>query len=233
MSEVAKALDESRLITKSYQYAEVDVILAGDEVVEDKRLFYKPLDSEIEEYHPKATKTLFVGGLNRDVAESAVREMFGRFGEILDVDIKKSPAAAMAAASFAALHIFAGCRWTSRKLSTCCLSTPNKAAISSADSPLAANAAQAHCSPSAKPREACGACGRLADVVASANISAGEGPGLVFELRMEARPFDIVLSRLWCCCNWPLLSSDFVRSTLAAAGVEEAVAPMVVTRTLT
>ena len=36
MSEVAKALDESRLITKSYPYAEVDVILAGDEVVEDK-----------------------------------------------------------------------------------------------------------------------------------------------------------------------------------------------------
>ena len=69
-----------------------------------RRLFYKPLDSEIEEYHPKATKTLFVGGLNRDVAESAVREMFGRFGEILDVDIKKSPAAAMAAASKAEIE---------------------------------------------------------------------------------------------------------------------------------
>ena len=36
MSDVAKALDESRLITKSYPFAEVDVILAGDEVVEDK-----------------------------------------------------------------------------------------------------------------------------------------------------------------------------------------------------
>ena len=36
MSDVAKALDESRLITKSYPSAEVDVILAGDEVVEDK-----------------------------------------------------------------------------------------------------------------------------------------------------------------------------------------------------
>ena len=68
-------------------------------------MFYKPLDSEIEEYHPKATKTLFVGGLNRDVAESAVREMFARFGEILDVDIKKSPAAAMAAASGSASSI--------------------------------------------------------------------------------------------------------------------------------
>ena len=68
-------------------------------------MFYKPLDSEIEEYHPKATKTLFVGGLNRDVAESAVREMFGRFGEILDVDIKKSPAAAMAAFAAGCEHV--------------------------------------------------------------------------------------------------------------------------------
>ena len=61
-------------------------------------MFYRiESDSEIEEYHPKATKTLFVGGLNRDVNESAVKEMFARFGEILDVDIKKIPAAALAA----------------------------------------------------------------------------------------------------------------------------------------
>ena len=60
-------------------------------------MFYRPFENEIEEYHPKATKTLFVGGLNRDVTESVVKETFTRFGEILDVDIKKSPAAAMAA----------------------------------------------------------------------------------------------------------------------------------------
>lgn len=36
MADVAKALDESRLITKTYHTAEVDVILAGDEIVEDK-----------------------------------------------------------------------------------------------------------------------------------------------------------------------------------------------------
>ena len=36
MTDVDKALNEPRLITKTYHNAEVDVILAGDEIVEDK-----------------------------------------------------------------------------------------------------------------------------------------------------------------------------------------------------
>lgn len=36
MPDVAKALDETRLITKTYHNAEADVMLAGDEIVEDK-----------------------------------------------------------------------------------------------------------------------------------------------------------------------------------------------------
>ena len=91
MTDVAKALDETRLITKSYPNAEAEVLLSGEEVVEDKRLFYRPADAEVEEYHPKATRTLYVGGLSREVASSVVQEKFERFGEILEIDIKKSP----------------------------------------------------------------------------------------------------------------------------------------------
>ncbi len=55
-----------------------------------RRLHYRPTDSELEEFHPKATRTLFVGGLSRDATQSAVSDKFDRFGEILDVDIKKT-----------------------------------------------------------------------------------------------------------------------------------------------
>ena len=90
MTDVAKALDETRLITKSYPNAEAEVLLAGEEVVEDKRLFYRPSDAEVEEFHPKATRTLYVGGLSREAASNLVQEKFERFGEILEIDIKKS-----------------------------------------------------------------------------------------------------------------------------------------------
>ena len=90
MTDVAKALDETRLITKSYPNAEAEVLLAGEEVVEDKRLFYRPSDAEVEEFHPKATRTLYVGGLSRETASNLVQEKFERFGEILEIDIKKS-----------------------------------------------------------------------------------------------------------------------------------------------
>ena len=36
MTDVDKALNEPRLITKTYHNAEVDVMLAGEEIVEDK-----------------------------------------------------------------------------------------------------------------------------------------------------------------------------------------------------
>ena len=36
MTDVAKALDENRLITKSYPNAESDFMLSGEDVVEDK-----------------------------------------------------------------------------------------------------------------------------------------------------------------------------------------------------
>ena len=56
-----------------------------------RRLYYRPSDAELEEFHPKATRTLFVGGLSRDVATNIVQEKFERFGEILEIDVKRVP----------------------------------------------------------------------------------------------------------------------------------------------
>ena len=60
-------------------------------LLNSRRLYYRPSDAELEEFHPKATRTLFVGGLSRDIASTVVQEKFERFGEILEIDVKKVP----------------------------------------------------------------------------------------------------------------------------------------------
>lgn len=49
----------------------------------------RPLEAELDEYHPKATRTLFVGNLEKDVSTSQLRKQFDQFGEIIEIDIKK------------------------------------------------------------------------------------------------------------------------------------------------
>ncbi|GJQ73489.1 hypothetical protein Trydic_g13846 [Trypoxylus dichotomus] len=51
----------------------------------DSRLF----EAEIDEFHPKATRTLFIGNLEKDVTASDLRKEFDQFGEIIEIDIKK------------------------------------------------------------------------------------------------------------------------------------------------
>ncbi|XP_066153414.1 protein split ends isoform X3 [Euwallacea fornicatus] len=46
-------------------------------------------ESEVDEYNPKATRTLFIGNLEKDVTASDLREHFEQFGEIIEIDIKK------------------------------------------------------------------------------------------------------------------------------------------------
>ncbi|KAG1661257.1 Protein split ends [Nymphon striatum] len=54
--------------------------------VEDNE--FRPLEAHMDEYHPKATRTLFVGNLEKDVTECSLKETFMPFGDIIDVDIK-------------------------------------------------------------------------------------------------------------------------------------------------
>ncbi len=44
---------------------------------------FKPPEAELDEYHPKATRTLFVGNLEKDISSEELREIFTAFGEIL------------------------------------------------------------------------------------------------------------------------------------------------------
>ncbi|XP_039223521.1 msx2-interacting protein isoform X2 [Crotalus tigris] len=50
---------------------------------------FRPLDERIDEFHPKATRTLFIGNLEKTTTYYDLRNIFQRFGEIVDIDIKK------------------------------------------------------------------------------------------------------------------------------------------------
>ncbi|XP_041860815.1 msx2-interacting protein [Melanotaenia boesemani] len=50
---------------------------------------FRPLDERIDEFHPKATRTLFIGNLEKTTSYHDLLNVFQRFGEIVDIDIKK------------------------------------------------------------------------------------------------------------------------------------------------
>ncbi|KAG5838817.1 hypothetical protein ANANG_G00227630 [Anguilla anguilla] len=50
---------------------------------------FRPLDERIDEFHPKATRTLFIGNLEKTTSYHDLLTIFQRFGEIVDIDIKK------------------------------------------------------------------------------------------------------------------------------------------------
>ncbi|CAG4942404.1 unnamed protein product [Parnassius apollo] len=49
----------------------------------------KPYETDIDEYHPKATRTLFIGNLEKDVTQQQLRDKFKHYGRIIEIDIKK------------------------------------------------------------------------------------------------------------------------------------------------
>lgn len=44
---------------------------------------FRPLDERIDEFHPKATRTLFIGNLEKTTTYYDLRNIFQRFGEIV------------------------------------------------------------------------------------------------------------------------------------------------------
>lgn len=44
---------------------------------------FRPSESELDEYHPKATRTLFVGNLEKDTTVSDLVEIFKEYGEVI------------------------------------------------------------------------------------------------------------------------------------------------------
>lgn len=44
---------------------------------------FRPLDERIDEFHPKATRTLFIGNLEKTTSYHDLLNIFQRFGEIV------------------------------------------------------------------------------------------------------------------------------------------------------
>lgn len=62
--------------------------------VEDNE--FRPYEAELDEYHPKSTRTLFIGNLEKEITASELRLHFECFGEIIEIDIKKQGMSAYA-----------------------------------------------------------------------------------------------------------------------------------------
>ncbi|XP_075046151.1 msx2-interacting protein-like isoform X2 [Mixophyes fleayi] len=50
---------------------------------------FRPLEEKIDEFHPKATRSLFIGNLEKTTTRLELHNVFQRFGEIVDIDVKK------------------------------------------------------------------------------------------------------------------------------------------------
>lgn len=46
-------------------------------------MFNRPYETELDEFHPKATRTLFIGNLEKDITAVELRKHFEPFGEII------------------------------------------------------------------------------------------------------------------------------------------------------
>ncbi|MPC13982.1 Protein split ends [Portunus trituberculatus] len=80
-----KALDASR----EKLFFGVKIQVAPHEGVELDESECRAYDVEVDEYHPKATRTLFIGNLEKDVTTEDLKKHFEQFGEIIEIDIKK------------------------------------------------------------------------------------------------------------------------------------------------
>ncbi|EFX78543.1 hypothetical protein DAPPUDRAFT_53407, partial [Daphnia pulex] len=60
---------------------------------------FRPLEADLDEYHPKATRTLFIGNLEKDVTAAELRASFETFGPIIEIDIKKQSQGSSSAAN--------------------------------------------------------------------------------------------------------------------------------------
>ncbi|XP_039315476.1 protein split ends [Solenopsis invicta] len=86
--DVEKALEVSQ--DKLFFGCKIEVVPYQGYDVEDNE--FRPYEAELDEYHPKATRTLFIGNLEKDVTASELRKHFEPFGEIIEIDIKKQGA---------------------------------------------------------------------------------------------------------------------------------------------
>lgn len=90
--DVDKALEVSR--NKLFFGSKIEVVPYMGYDVEDNE--FRPYEAELDENHPKATRTLFIGNLEKDISNSELWKHFESFGEIIEIDIKKQGTSAYA-----------------------------------------------------------------------------------------------------------------------------------------
>ncbi|KAF0765942.1 msx2-interacting protein-like isoform X1 [Aphis craccivora] len=84
--DVDKALQVSH--DKSFFGSKIEVSsYQGHKDVDDNES--RPIETDVDEFHSKATRTLFIGNLNSNTIAADLRKNFETFGEIIEIDIKK------------------------------------------------------------------------------------------------------------------------------------------------
>lgn len=73
-------------LTRDFSLSQV----APHEGVELDESECRAYDVEVDEYHPKATRTLFIGNLEKDVTIEDLKKHFEQFGEIIVSKTSKS-----------------------------------------------------------------------------------------------------------------------------------------------
>ncbi|PZC78889.1 hypothetical protein B5X24_HaOG217083 [Helicoverpa armigera] len=84
-SDVEKALE----VSQDKLFFGCKITVAPHQSCDEDADSAKPYETDIDEYHPKATRTLFIGNLEKDVTQQQLREKFKHFGRIIEIDIKK------------------------------------------------------------------------------------------------------------------------------------------------
>ncbi|XP_049875909.1 protein split ends-like [Pectinophora gossypiella] len=84
-SDVEKALE----VSQDKLFFGCKISVAPHQSCDEDAESAKPYETDIDEYHPKATRTLFIGNLEKDVTQQQLREKFKHFGRIIEIDIKK------------------------------------------------------------------------------------------------------------------------------------------------
>ncbi|XP_076315949.1 uncharacterized protein LOC143228608 [Tachypleus tridentatus] len=95
-SDVEKALE----ISKEKLFFGCKIEVTAHEGLDGEDNEFRPLEADLDEFHPKATRTLFIGNLEKDVTHSDLRKHFEQFGDIIETDIKKQGATSMSLYAF-------------------------------------------------------------------------------------------------------------------------------------
>ncbi|XP_022247610.1 protein split ends-like isoform X2 [Limulus polyphemus] len=94
--DVEKALE----VSKDKLFFGCKIEVTAHEGLDGEDNEFRPLEAELDEYHPKATRTLFIGNLEKDITHLDLRKHFEQFGEIIEIDIKKQGATSTSSYAF-------------------------------------------------------------------------------------------------------------------------------------